>query len=82
MIRQMTHSNRNDFIKSNEGFMVSGRIIPKYENGNWTYTEELFAESYFKQYEHDEMNISYLEETEQHYWNKPLSGPSRTTLRG
>jgi len=44
MIIKMTHSNSNDFNQANEGFMVSGRIIPKYENDNWTYTEERFTE--------------------------------------
>lgn len=30
MIIKMTHANMNDYNKSNEGFIVSERIIPKY----------------------------------------------------
>ncbi|MFU1798727.1 GNAT family N-acetyltransferase [Paenibacillus azoreducens] len=62
MIVKMTHSNMNDFNKPNEGFIVIGRIIPKYVDDNWTYTEEIFSEPYFKQYENDEIDISYVEE--------------------
>lgn len=62
MIIKMTHSNMNEFNKSNEGFIVSERIIPKYENDYWTYTEEIFSEQYYKQYENDEIDISYINE--------------------
>lgn len=51
-----------DFNKSNEGFFVSGRIIPTFENNTWKYTEEIFPEPYFKKYEDDEIDISYIEE--------------------
>jgi streptothricin acetyltransferase len=62
MIIKMTHPNMNDLYKSNEGFIVSGRIVPKYENDNWTYTEEIFPEQYYKQYEYDEIDTSYYDE--------------------
>lgn len=64
MIIKMSLSNMGDFKKSNEnnGFIVSGRIIPKYENNNWTYIEESFPEPYFKQYEDDDVDISYINE--------------------
>ncbi|MFJ8531539.1 GNAT family N-acetyltransferase [Bacillus sp. NPDC094106] len=62
MIIRMKHSNMNDFNMSNDGFIVTGRIIPKYDNDNWTYTEEKYSEPYFKQYENDEIDISYIEE--------------------
>ncbi|GIN86020.1 hypothetical protein J6TS2_24060 [Heyndrickxia sporothermodurans] len=61
MIIKMTQSNMNDFNKSNEGFIVKGRIIPKYENNAWEFTEEIFSEPYFKKYEDDEIDISYIE---------------------
>jgi len=64
MIIKMTHSTMNVFNQSNEGFMVSGRIIPKYENDKWTYTEEIFTEPFFKQYENDEIDTSYIVEKE------------------
>ncbi len=63
MIKKMTHSNLCDFNKSNEGFLVSGRIVPKYENDNWTYTEEVFSKPYFKQYEDEDIDSTYVEDT-------------------
>ncbi|MFJ9462952.1 streptothricin N-acetyltransferase SatA [Viridibacillus arvi] len=62
MIIKMTQINMKDFNKSNEGFFVSGRIIPTFENNTWKYTEEIFPEPYFKKYEDDEIDISYIEE--------------------
>ncbi|MGE7623854.1 streptothricin N-acetyltransferase SatA [Viridibacillus sp. NPDC096237] len=62
MIIKMTQFNMKDFNKSNEGFIVSGRIIPTYENNVWKYTEEIFSEPGFKKYEDDEIDISYIEE--------------------
>ena len=48
MITKMTRFNMKDFNKPNEPFVVSGRIIPSFENNVWTYTEEKFAEPYVK----------------------------------
>ncbi|KQL18380.1 GNAT family N-acetyltransferase [Cytobacillus solani] len=62
MIIKMTKSNMNDFNKSNEGFIVTGRILPTYENNVWEFTEEVFSEPYFKKYEDEEMDDSYIEE--------------------
>lgn len=62
MIIKMTKSNRNDFNKSNEGFMVTGRILPTYKNNVWEFTEEVFSEPYFKKFEDEEMDDSYIEE--------------------
>lgn len=53
MIVEITYENMGDVNKANEPFEVIGRIVPKYENGIWTYTEELFAETYEKQYFYD-----------------------------
>lgn len=61
MIMRMTHENIRDYNKSNESLVVFGRIIPKYENENWSYTEEIFSEQYIKQYENDDIDISYIE---------------------
>ncbi|MCQ6562853.1 GNAT family N-acetyltransferase [Paenibacillus mendelii] len=61
MIIKMTHSTMKDYNNPNEGYLVTGRIIPKYENEKWTYTEEIFPEHYFKQYENDEIDISYID---------------------
>ncbi|MFD1677086.1 GNAT family N-acetyltransferase [Alicyclobacillus fodiniaquatilis] len=62
MIKKMTSANMNDYNKSNDGFVVSGRIIPKYEDNTWTYTEEIFSEPYLKQYEYEEIDVSYTNE--------------------
>ena len=48
MIIKMTPSNMKDFNKSNDGFIVSGKIIPKFKDKVWTFTEEKCSEPYFK----------------------------------
>lgn len=53
MIVQITHENICDINKVNEPFEIIGRIIPKYENDIWSYTEELYTEVYEKQYQND-----------------------------
>ncbi|MUT68555.1 GNAT family N-acetyltransferase [Paenibacillus sp. NEAU-GSW1] len=63
MIIKMAQSNLCDFNKANEGFIVSGRIIPKYENDIWTYSEEVFSKPYFKQYDNEEIDSTYIEDT-------------------
>ena len=62
MITRMTRSNMKDFNKPNEGFIVSGRISPTYEDNVWKYTEEIFPEPYFKKYEDEEIDMSYIED--------------------
>lgn len=64
MIIKMNQFNMKDFCKPNEGFVVSGRIIPAFKNNVWKYTVEKFSEPYFKPYEDDEIDISYIEEEE------------------
>ncbi|SDP47796.1 Acetyltransferase (GNAT) family protein [Litchfieldia salsa] len=51
-----------DYNKPNESFVVSGRIIPTLENNAWKYTEEQFSKPYFKKYDDDEIDVSYIEE--------------------
>ncbi len=62
MITKMTQFNMKDFNKPNEPFVVSGRIIPSFENNVWTYTEEKFAEPYVKKYDDEDIDVSYIEE--------------------
>jgi streptothricin acetyltransferase len=62
MITIMTQFNMKDYKNPNECFVVSGRIIPTFKNNVWKYTEEIFSEPYFKKYEDDEIEISYIEE--------------------
>lgn len=61
-IVKMTHQNMKDYSKSHDSFEVFGRIVPKYENDQWTYTEELFSKSYVKQYDDEEIDSSYVED--------------------
>ncbi len=58
----MTQFNMKDFNKPNEFFIVSGRILPTFENNVWKYTEEIFSKPYFKKYEDDNIDTSYIEE--------------------
>jgi hypothetical protein len=58
----MTQFNMKDFNKPNECFIVSGRIIPTFENNVWKYTEEVFSKPYIKKYEDDEIDNSYIQE--------------------
>jgi streptothricin acetyltransferase len=53
VIVQITHENIGDINKANGPFEVIGKIIPKYENDTWTYTEEIYPEVHEKQYPHD-----------------------------
>jgi streptothricin acetyltransferase len=64
VIIRMTHFNMSDFNKSNESFSVMGRIVPTYEDGIWSYTEELFKEQYSKQYENDDIDASYIDDND------------------
>ncbi|WP_336786677.1 GNAT family N-acetyltransferase [Paenibacillus sp. MMO-177] len=64
MIKKMTHSNISDYNNSNESFLVTGRIVPKFEKDCWTYTEEIFSEPYMKQYENDDIDDSYIKDSE------------------
>lgn len=61
MIIKMTHENIEDFNKANEELTVFGRIIPKYEDDIWTYTEELFSEQYTKGYDNEDIDVSYID---------------------
>lgn len=61
-IVKMTHQNMKDYSKSHDSFEVFGRIVPKYENDQWTYTEELFSKSYVKQFDDEEIDSSYVED--------------------
>jgi len=58
MIKKMTLENMNDINKANDSFNVIGRIIPTYENGIWSYVEELYSNPYEKKYD-DEDIIHY-----------------------
>jgi len=63
-IVRMSFANIGDYNRSNDGFMVTGRIVPKYANDEWTYSEEKFAEPYFKKYADEEIDFSYIEDAD------------------
>lgn len=68
MIIKMTSSNMKDYNKSNHGFIVSGKIIPTYKNKVWTFTEEIGTEPFFKKYEDDEIDLSYINDMRKPYF--------------
>ena len=55
-IKKLQSEDDIKYIKqwSNEPFQIIGRLIPRYENGVWSATEEIFGESYEKKYPDEE----------------------------
>ena len=50
-----------DMNKANEAFEVIGRLKPTFINEEWTYTEELYTQSYFHSYPNDDCDYaSYI----------------------
>lgn len=62
MIVKMNRANMQDYNKSCESFTVTGRIVPKYEQGIWTYTEEGFAAPYTKRYDDEDVDTSFIDD--------------------
>jgi len=58
MIIEMKADHLKDINKPNEPFMVVGRIILKYENDTWTFTELFYEEQYLKSYPNDDKNYA------------------------
>lgn len=52
-IVKINHQNLADINKANQPFEVIGKIKPAFSDGIWTYTEELYEQSYMKAYEDD-----------------------------
>lgn len=50
--------NLSDINKANQPFEIIGKIKPMFTNGNWTYTEEIYAHSYMKSYQKDDYDCS------------------------
>lgn len=53
MITEMKAGHLKDIDKPSEPFEVIGKIIPRYENENWTFTELLYEAPYLKSYQND-----------------------------
>ena len=52
----------SDMNKSNEPFEIIGKLKPKFVNDEWTYTEEIFADSYLHSYPDEECDyLCYIE---------------------
>ncbi len=49
----LSRENFQDVNRANQAFDVIGRLIPCLRRGQWSFTEELFPESYPKTYEDD-----------------------------
>lgn len=61
MITEMKIENLKDINKSNQSFMVIGKIIPKFENDIWTFTELLYEKTDMKYYPNDDENyVEYI----------------------
>lgn len=49
-IIEINHQNLADINKANQPFEVIGKIKPTFSEGIWTYTEEIYEQSYMKGY--------------------------------
>ena len=52
-IVKINHQNLIDINKANQPFEIIGKIKPTYADGIWSYTEELYEQSYMKAYPND-----------------------------
>ena len=57
-IVELDFTNLPDVNAANEPFMVIGRVVPRLEGGAWTWTEELLAEPWEKQYPDENCDYS------------------------
>lgn len=65
--------------KPSEPFEVIGKIIPRYENENWTFTELLYEAPYLKSYQDEEDEedeeadcLEYIDNTDKIIYNISL----------
>ena len=49
-IIKINRQNLADINKANQPFDIIGRIKPVFADGSWTYTEEIYGQSYRKVY--------------------------------
>ncbi|HBK4977347.1 TPA: hypothetical protein LLC42_002658, partial [Enterococcus faecium] len=68
MITEMKAGHLKDIDKPSEPFEVIGKIIPRYENENWTFTELLYEAPYLKSYQDEEDEeadcLEYIDNTD------------------
>ncbi|MGG4219199.1 GNAT family N-acetyltransferase [Paenibacillus jamilae] len=54
---EMTFDNNGDYERREYPFMVIGRLIPEFQNGKWSYHEELYEQHYESKYpEHENLD--------------------------
>jgi len=62
MIEEINHKNISDINKPNQPFDVIGKLIPVFQDGEWSFTECLYKEPYEKCYPaDDEQYESYID---------------------
>ena len=61
MITEMKAGHLKDIDKPSEPFEVIGKIIPRYENENWTFTELLYEAPYLENVRHTPCYTSFLQ---------------------
>ena len=54
MIVEINKHNINDVNKASQPFEIIGKIVPSYQNGIWSYTEQIYDKPYIKEYDVDE----------------------------
>lgn len=65
MITEISIENIKDINKANEPFLVVGKIIPRFENEVWTYTELLYNDAFLKSYPDDKTDFeNYINNSE------------------
>ncbi len=61
-IVKINEHNLADINKANQPFEIIGKIKPVFSDGIWTYTEELYEQSYEKTYPNDDLDYtSYID---------------------
>lgn len=64
-IVKLNRQNLADINKANQPFEVIGRIKPKFSDGIWTYTEEIYERSHMKRYPDDHRDYAgYIDNPE------------------
>lgn len=64
-IVKINRQNAADINKANQPFDIIGKIKPMFSDGKWTYTEELYENSYVKEYRNSDFNCdTYIDNSE------------------
>ena len=84
MITEMKAGHLKDIDKPSEPFEVIGKIIPRYENENWTFTELLYEAPYLKSYQDEEDEedeeadcLEYIDNTDKIIYTKTINASEK-----